>query len=49
MPTYTDIENTGAPVVPDLSDDSDRETCLAETVWSHRLAEPSDPTNPIDD
>lgn len=42
MPPYTDIENTGAPVVPDLRDDYDRETWLDETVRSHRLDEPSD-------
>ncbi|GAA0282233.1 hypothetical protein [Halobacterium noricense] len=42
MPTYTDIENTGAPVVPDLRGDADEEESLAETVWSHRHTEPTD-------
>jgi|AntDeeMetagen681_2_1112603.scaffolds.fasta_scaffold09728_2 hypothetical protein len=41
MPTYTDIENTGAPVVPDMRTNYDRETSLEETVRSHRLAEPT--------
>ncbi|WP_269782712.1 hypothetical protein [Halobacterium wangiae] len=37
MPRYTDIENTGMPVVPDLRTDADRQQCLEETVQSHRL------------
>jgi len=53
MPTYTDIENTGAPVVPDMRTDYDRETWLDETVRSHRLdeptADPADTPDPTDD
>jgi hypothetical protein len=52
MRTYTDIENTGAPVVPDMRADYDRETWLEETVRSHRLDEPTDddddPADPTD-
>lgn len=34
---YTDIENTGMAVVPDLSGRTSERNALEETVWSHRL------------
>ena len=49
MCTYTDTENTGAPVVPDLRAEYDRETWLDETVRSHRLDQPADTTDTTDD
>jgi|AntDeeMetagen681_2_1112603.scaffolds.fasta_scaffold02087_2 hypothetical protein len=36
MPRYTDIENTGLPVVPDLRPDADRDE-WHEEARSHRL------------
>jgi hypothetical protein len=39
---FTDTENTGLPVVPDLRDDHDRRESLAETVQSHRLTPTTD-------
>jgi hypothetical protein len=40
MNEYTDSENTGLPVVPDLTRRTDSEESLSESVWSHYLDEP---------
>lgn len=34
---YTDIENTGSPIVPDLSGEATERDELEENVFSHRL------------
>ncbi|GGL48658.1 hypothetical protein [Halocalculus aciditolerans] len=41
MPEYTDIENTGLPVVPDLTGRTDPREEMTESAWSHRLDEPN--------
>lgn len=41
MSDYTDIENTGLPVVPDLTDRTDSFETLDEGVWSHRTDRPT--------
>ncbi|GAA0648119.1 MULTISPECIES: hypothetical protein [Salarchaeum] len=37
MSEYTDIENTGAPAVPDLTNTTDPREDYDETVLSHRI------------
>ncbi|MFC6903841.1 hypothetical protein [Halalkalicoccus tibetensis] len=39
---YTDTDNTGLPIVPQLTrEETDRET-MEEEVWSHLIEEPTE-------
>jgi hypothetical protein len=40
MQEYTDTENTGLPVVPDLTRRTDPEEAVSESVWSHYVDGP---------